>query len=263
MNKQLLAMSVCLCLSSAAAAVAGGPVHDGVDFDRGVDIPAFLAAAPLGPEAAPRPAAADLLVPEFRTMGRYEGGRVDALPLVVSIEAQISAGDSPGFVRLVMKFPEIPKDNAALALDPGVLETSIGIPLKYYSEIFESPRFFLDSWEAGGKGVRVYSSYNDRSRYLEITQTVPAVSGGFRTEVLKLTVVGEEIVMGKVEKYRPGFLDEPYFDEYIVRAEKTAQGLALKAPGLLGRIQDPALVKYVAESPTPERIREALGVVLP
>ncbi len=251
--------AVSMLFSMSVSAVSAAPAWPPFGADT-FGLPA--AAAGIPEVSAPSASDGDLLVPEFSTMGRYEGGRVDALQSVVGIETYVAAGGPAGFVRLEMKYPRIQKDDAALALDPGALTMTADIPSAYYSGMFESPRFFLKQWASGGKLVQGYSGYNDRSLYIEITQRTPVSSGGYWTEVMKLTVVKSEIIMGKVEKYAPGS-DEAYFDEYIVMAEKVAAGLALRGPGLLGRISEPSLIKYVVESPTPERINEAIGGAAP
>lgn len=258
MSSKLILMLVCLGFSSGASAGTPGGAPGGVSFDRGVDVSGFMLAAAAAeikiPEAAPVAAAE-----EFQTMGRHEGGRVDDLQAVVSIETQIAANGAPGFVQFEMAYPEIPKDKPALAVDPKALVMTVNIPVKDYPAIFEGDQFLMTGWDFGGKSVAVYSSYDGRTRFVQITQTTRNPSGGLlTTEVVKLIVAGNEISMGQVEKFSSGS-DVPYFSEYIVMATKVSAGLALKNPDTVGRISEPSLIKYVAESPTPERIREVLG----
>lgn len=257
MADKLILMVACLGFSSAAAAGTPGAVQDRVSFDRGAALSGFMAAAAeVGiPDAGRRPAD---IAAEFQTMGRHEGGRAGVSDALVSIETQVTANGKPNFVQLEIKYPKIAKDKEALAIDPNALTMTVNLPLKYYSAIFEGNQFLMTGWEVEGKDVSVYSSYDERTRFIQITQTTKNSSGGIRSvEVLKLTVAGEEISMGQLEKFKPDN-DTPYFSEYIVMPEKVASGLALKNPATVGRISEPSLIRYVAESPTPERIREVL-----
>ncbi|MBI5744553.1 MAG: hypothetical protein HY952_08395 [Elusimicrobia bacterium] len=200
----------------------------------------------------------DAAVGEFQTMGRYEGVRVDDRTALVGIETQLMVNGTPGFVQLAVNYQEIPKDQEALAVDPGALVTVVDIPLAHYSAIFEGEPLFMKEWAAGGKNIEVFSSHDGRTKFIQFTLTSGNAPGAPRTtEVLKLTVAGKEITMGQLEKFRAGG-DDPYFSEYVVMPERTAGGLALKTPGLAGRLSDPSLIKYAAEAPTPERFAEVL-----
>lgn len=232
-----------------AAAVSGSAA----DFDelRSFRVSgAGAAAAVEAPPAARAEAAVD-----FQTMGRHEGGRADAGPALVSIETQLLANGAPDLIQFEMTFPELPGDKEALAVDPGALVMTVSVPLKDYSAIFEGERFVMKTWDLGGKNVDIYSAYNGSNRFIQITQRSGATG---LTEVLKLIVAGKAVSMGQLEKFSSGS-DSPYFSEYIVMAEKVAQGLALKSPDLLGRVSDPALISYAAQAPTRERFREVLG----
>ena len=242
-------------------AVAGTPasVQYSVAFNQGVDVPDFMAAAAAAEVSIPEAGVSAAAVSEFATMGGHEGARVDDIKAAATVETQLTAGGAPGFVQLVLAYREIPKDKAALALDPGALVTTIDLPLKDYSAIFEGEALLMTGWNFGGKTVGVYAGHDGSTKFIQLTQTARNPSGGvLRTEVVKLIVSGHRVSMAQVEKFHAGAAD-PYFSEYIVMPVKVSNGLALRNQDTLGRISDPALIKYVAEAPTPERIMEVLN----